>query len=382
MIDLKGISAEWRALGRQLAEFRKAAGYTQHALAPLTCYGRSTIANAETGHQQPDRSFWVRCDQILRTGGVLAAGYDQVVALEQQRRRQLGLRGPIRGSAGAAPVGPVSVPGRDDDSGTGEDAGIESPSVILARIQEQATLTVDDALLDAWDLYIADLAPRYEHIGPAVMAPEVVRQRRRVQQTLIGWSPPRHRHRLITTAGRLSGFLCYMAVNLGRFASARAYGVEAFQLADHVGDDGLRAWVRGTESLTEYYAGRYDKARDLAVDGLRFAGTSHHAVRLLANGAARAHGKLGDHQAVDASVDAAYEQLSVSTPHPVSVSWPLQPGAGGFQRGHGLPGAVPYLSGPRPRQSCPRCGGCLAVGMEPGAGPPGHRHSPHPSATS
>lgn len=30
------VSEAWRALGRQLADLRKAAGYTQHSLAPKT----------------------------------------------------------------------------------------------------------------------------------------------------------------------------------------------------------------------------------------------------------------------------------------------------------------------------------------------------------
>jgi hypothetical protein len=66
------------ALGRRLAELRRAAGYTQHGLAPLTLYGRSTVANVELGRQSVGRDFWVRCDDALRTGGVLAAEYDQI----------------------------------------------------------------------------------------------------------------------------------------------------------------------------------------------------------------------------------------------------------------------------------------------------------------
>ncbi|MER7419123.1 helix-turn-helix transcriptional regulator [Micromonospora peucetia] len=72
-----------RSLGQQLATLRKATGHTQHSLAPLIQYGRSTIANTETGHQRPDRSFWQRCDEILQTNGVLTAGYSRIVMLER-----------------------------------------------------------------------------------------------------------------------------------------------------------------------------------------------------------------------------------------------------------------------------------------------------------
>ncbi|WP_433527923.1 helix-turn-helix domain-containing protein [Micromonospora sp. CA-263727] len=55
----------WRNLGRTLAELRLAAGYTQHVFAGLVQYGRSSVANTETGRQQSGRSFWVRCDAVL-----------------------------------------------------------------------------------------------------------------------------------------------------------------------------------------------------------------------------------------------------------------------------------------------------------------------------
>jgi transcriptional regulator with XRE-family HTH domain len=73
-----------KALGRRLALFREAAGYTQREFAPLTLYGRSTIANVETGGQRAPREFWQRCDELLRTGGVLTADHDEIILLEQQ----------------------------------------------------------------------------------------------------------------------------------------------------------------------------------------------------------------------------------------------------------------------------------------------------------
>ncbi|MGC5054595.1 helix-turn-helix domain-containing protein [Micromonospora sp. DT48] len=89
-VDPHDIREARRRLGQQLAALRKAAGHTQHSLAPLTLYGRSTVANAETGHQRPDRTFWQTCDEILRTDGILAAGYDRIVALEREYRRAKG----------------------------------------------------------------------------------------------------------------------------------------------------------------------------------------------------------------------------------------------------------------------------------------------------
>ena len=61
MIDPTRITAARRALGRQLAASRKAAGLSQHQLAPRVHYGRSTIANVEVGRQNVPREFWEHC---------------------------------------------------------------------------------------------------------------------------------------------------------------------------------------------------------------------------------------------------------------------------------------------------------------------------------
>lgn len=64
----------WNQLGKRLAVYRKARGYTQESLAPLIHYGRSTIAGVETGRQRVRRSFgrrampcWTRMAPSLRS---------------------------------------------------------------------------------------------------------------------------------------------------------------------------------------------------------------------------------------------------------------------------------------------------------------------------
>lgn len=90
MTDSADITQARQALGRQLASLRLAAGHTQHSLAPLLDgYSRSTLANAETGQRGAHRDFWVRCDEVLATGGTLAHGFDQI---ESTKRDQHELR--------------------------------------------------------------------------------------------------------------------------------------------------------------------------------------------------------------------------------------------------------------------------------------------------
>ena len=122
MRELEVAAAPSSTLGVELAAYRRAVGYTQAEFAELTEYSRSTIANVETGRQHVSRDFWERADRILRTGGVLAAGYDET---ESAARRQL--RAAARGvstsrqagiwqlRSGAAPD--VSFTGKVDGAG-------------------------------------------------------------------------------------------------------------------------------------------------------------------------------------------------------------------------------------------------------------------------
>lgn len=68
------------ALGQQLAALRMGAGYSQKGFAPLTGYGRSTLAMVETGRQNVPRAFWERAAEAL-SAPVLVAGYEQIEAM-------------------------------------------------------------------------------------------------------------------------------------------------------------------------------------------------------------------------------------------------------------------------------------------------------------
>ncbi len=57
-----------RGLGRELKEARRVAGYTQESLARDIGYSRSTVSNAEIGHPDVARAFWVSVDGALQTG--------------------------------------------------------------------------------------------------------------------------------------------------------------------------------------------------------------------------------------------------------------------------------------------------------------------------
>lgn len=91
MITSDMVAEARRDLGRQLADLRRAAGYTQHGLtAPgrLAGYSRSAVANAETGRASLHRGFWKLCDDVLGAGGELLAAYDRLEALSVRHRQE------------------------------------------------------------------------------------------------------------------------------------------------------------------------------------------------------------------------------------------------------------------------------------------------------
>jgi len=80
-----------RDLGRQLAALRQEAGLTQQGLAVLVGYSRPAVSLAEIGRQAVTRRFWRACDKVLDTGGVLAAGADQISAVRDAESRAAAL---------------------------------------------------------------------------------------------------------------------------------------------------------------------------------------------------------------------------------------------------------------------------------------------------
>ncbi|WDT60277.1 hypothetical protein [Streptomyces sp. G7(2002)] len=157
---------------------------------------------------------------------------------------------------------------------------------------------------------VEDIVARYEARGPHRMAPEAEDLRRYVQELLEGRQPPRQQEALFRLAAQASGLLGYMAVNAGRDSLAEAYCAEAEKLASAVGDQELLMWIAGTRSLNAYYSGDFVTAVGWADAGVDLAPAHPQAIRLLANGRARALGKMGDRAGAERALAVA-EELTV-----------------------------------------------------------------------
>ena len=284
-------------LAAEIRRLRKASGYSQDDLARSLGYSRQYVARAEQHTKGlPSEPLVAVLDDVLNAGGALVA-LRQDAATERKARRSRG-----RGSR-TRPAPAATGPGV-----------LDSPLEVTARMQWLSTPNVSHTVLEQLDDAVADAIDQFEASGPAPLIPQLVGQRRWVEELLHGHQHPRQRNRLYVVAAKLSNLLGCAALDLGVRATARAYCREAYQLAELADRPDLLAWVRGTQSLIEYYAGRYKAALNLPRDGQRLATDSPQAVRLAVNGVARALGKLNDDARVDDAVRHALDLLDQHAP--------------------------------------------------------------------
>jgi DNA-binding XRE family transcriptional regulator/tetratricopeptide (TPR) repeat protein len=273
---------------------------SQEALAERLGVARTTVARWETGEVEP--LAWVR----PTLANTLAMTLDELSEL-------------LTPTSTWTDVVPTRVPS-SNSSPTGRDP-FPLDDELLGIVERRAWL----ASLDAGTAKTDHLAGAVEWIIdqderlPATdLHARASRIRGHLQPLLATSQRPVAAARLFTVAAHLSGAQAALSLDLGRLPAARAYAAEAFDLADAVADPDLMAWARATQSLVEYYAGRYPEALALADDGLARSPRGPHAVRLSVNGRARALARMGDQTGVDHAVEHAWSvRADHAEPEPV-----------------------------------------------------------------
>jgi DNA-binding XRE family transcriptional regulator len=271
MVDDDKIIAARRALGRQLADFRQAAGYGQEELAPLVHYSRSSLANVEVGRQKGSAQFWQTCDTVLATGGLLLAAFHDLQALTRQQRRQAARR-------------PAQSLPEPDDRGMAD---------VQARVTRAAHQS--QAFLAEWDSRclapqtVADfaedlsrLAADYVHQPVADVFDDLVAIRDRAYGLLGERRRTGDTRDLLFVAGVACGLLAHASIDLGDRRSAGRQARVAVRLAAEAGHTALLAWVLGTQSLIAYCLRLPDQAVASAHAGETYASSTTSKVRLAA----------------------------------------------------------------------------------------------------
>jgi transcriptional regulator with XRE-family HTH domain len=304
--------------GRETRALREALRMSSRAFAARLGVNERTVTNweARRGQIYPRPEMQAALDTLL----------EQASDEAKQRFEQI-LRGELaptdRPPAGAGR--PVAEIGRVADDAVHTEtqvAGeadpqpstIESADEIMRRSRRLDRSNVDEAKLTYLERMVDTAIRENERRPPHELASYVRYMRRWIDELLDGQQHPPQRERLYVAAARLSGLLGALALDLGRWPSARAYGLEAFQLAEFLGLADLQAWTRANQSLIEYYAGNYHDALAYAQDGQRLSPSGPQSVRLALNGEARAWARLGNVQAVDEAVGRGFDLLHVLPP--------------------------------------------------------------------
>ncbi|MCG5466689.1 helix-turn-helix domain-containing protein [Micromonospora sp. MED01] len=167
------VAKAWVALGQMLARSRKAVGYTQETYAARVSYGRSTIANVETGRQRVGRDFWTRSDELLGTGGRLSQEYDRI-RLASTRYMPSGMAANQASQVAAEPSSFTAGEMLARPSGTDYLMGEwNSFSTLTSMLAQQRQAVSPDALLGLIEAHRDCLSALYRKAGRAPVRADI-----------------------------------------------------------------------------------------------------------------------------------------------------------------------------------------------------------------
>lgn len=267
-----------------LAARREAMGFTQEGFAVRLGVELSTVGRWERGTLTPQP--WRR-PQIAQVLGVSLERLEQLLAT--------GAAGAVRAqpSQTAATAAPLD---RSLSVADASDAAQFSREVTATAASQQT--------LDQIGEQIRRLAAEYVFRPAAELFVDIRKLRDTVFQLLRSNRLPDQMRQLYLDASRVAGLQAHICLDLGQYRAAHTHARAAYLCADVAGHNGMRAWVRGLQSLISYWDGDLIDAVDLARDGARHCGHGSVAARLPSL-KARACAALGDKDNALAALDRA-----------------------------------------------------------------------------
>jgi len=301
----EAIAEARRALGRQLAALRAAVGYNQTEFAPLTGYGRSTVANVEVGRQRVQRDFWERADTALATGGTLAAAFDDLRAAIRRhehgtaRAREAEREALLDRRRSHQLVRPDPPPASADD---------EEDALELAR--RVAASDVGDETLARLESIVDDLAVDYSLTPPAVLLRRVRRYLATVTRLIDARKTLGEHRRLLVVGGWLSLLGATIHIDLKQYSSATAQLRTAQGLAHQAEHAEIEAWCFETEAWRQLTEGNYTEAVALSQAAQQHAPHGSSAAIQAAAQEGRALARMGKPRETYAAIDRVGELVS------------------------------------------------------------------------
>jgi tetratricopeptide (TPR) repeat protein len=180
--------------------------------------------------------------------------------------------------------------------------------LLAASVRESESLDIlcsSRIDLSAVDASVRSLAVAYLGTAPAPMLAEAMGIRSDLMDRIKkGGVRPDDEKDLFLAIGQLSGVLAYAALDLGSPTAALAHARAAWTCADRVGDNELRAWTRGTQSLISRFQGDYERALAYVQDGAQYATRGTSASRIWC-GYAQCMANLGNSVEANKALDTA-----------------------------------------------------------------------------
>jgi hypothetical protein len=213
-------------------------------------------------------------------------------------------------TVGTTEPAPVGSEPAEDLAMQREVAMAASESARFAQFAEQSN--VGPHTLEQFRADLTRIATNYPNRPVYPLFVELRALRNRAFELLEGRQRPPQSRELYLVAGALCGMLANASFDLGLLPAAETQARTAFLCAELAGNNALRAWIRGTQSLVAYWDDRPGAAVELAADGWRYIPETGTARVRLASIEARAHARLRDQRATEnalARADQARDQV-------------------------------------------------------------------------
>jgi len=199
----------------------------------------------------------------------------------------------------------ANVPGEASHSPEEVIAMAASESARFGQFVEQTNL--GPHTLEQFEADLRRIATTYPNRPVYPMFVELRELRNRAFELLEGRQRPNQARDLYLVTGLLCGVLANASFDLGNLAAAETQSRTAFLCAELAGHNGLKAWLRGMQSLLAYWDDRPQTAVEFAIDGWRYVPETGTARVRLAALEARARARLRDSSGVQAALRRAEE---------------------------------------------------------------------------
>jgi hypothetical protein len=199
----------------------------------------------------------------------------------------------------------ANVPGETFHSPEEVIAMAASESARSGRFVEQAN--IGPHTLEQFEADLRRIVTTYPNRPVHPMFVELRELRDRAFELLEGRQHPDQARDLYLVTGMLCGVLANASFDLGNLAAAETQCRTAFLCAELAGHNGLKAWLRGMQSLLAYWDDRPQTAVEFAIDGWRYVPETGTARVRLAALEARARARLRDAEGVQDALRRAEE---------------------------------------------------------------------------